>query len=80
MGVQDIDGTVPNPVLPPRFARWAWPAFIWGQAIIGVGWFIARAAFPYKNGQNVAIEAELKQRRELAEREKQALEKELETV
>lgn len=78
--VHEIDGNVPNPVVPERFARWAWPVWILGGALRSVFLFIARASFPYKVGQNVHIEAELKARRELAEQTQKELEEELETA
>jgi len=74
--VHTIDGNVPNPVIPDRFRRWAWPVWILGGALGSITMLIARAAFPYKNGQNVHIEAELKARRELAQQALESLEQE----
>ena len=80
MGVHYIDGTVPDPEIPERFARWAWPMACLAGVIQGFCYLIARIAFPYKKGQNVPIELELKQRREAAEQLEKELEEELETV
>jgi len=78
--VHTIDGNVPNPVIPERFRRWAWPVWMLGDVLASVFMFIARAAFPYKVGQNEYIELELKRRRELADQTRKELEEELETV
>ena len=78
--VYTIDGNVPNPVIPERFARWAWPVWILGGALSRFIMLIARASFPYKVGQNEYIEAELKARRELADKAQREMEEELETA
>ena len=79
-GVQTIDGSQPNPVVPERFARWAFPVWMLGEALRALIMLVARIAIPYKVGQNQHIELELRERRALAEQAKQELEQEPETV
>ena len=81
MGIHEMydeDGNFTG--VTPRFARWAWPVWMLGSVVREVPWLIANIAFPYKYGQHEYIEAELKERRELAEKAQREMEEELETV
>jgi len=74
--VHEIDGNLPNPPIPERFARWAWPVWMLGEVLQSIFTLVARIAFPYKVGQNKYIELELKKRRELAQQELDKIEEE----
>jgi len=79
-GVHTIDGDVPHPEVPERFARWALPVWLLGLALNHTFRLIARASFPYKYGQNVEIEAELADRRAAEAQVREELEEETTTV
>ena len=66
-GINGIDVDVPNPVVPERYLKWAWPVFTLSAVVDNFIWLAARAAFPYDPGQKDVIEADLKERRALAQ-------------
>ncbi|MCL2446511.1 MAG: MFS transporter [Oscillospiraceae bacterium] len=78
--VYEIDGNLPHPPIPERFARWAWPVWILGDVVAGSFFLIARIAFPYQYGQNVEIEAELAARRAAEAQVRAEMEDETATV
>ena len=72
-GIHTIDLDDPDLVLPERYQRWVWPLATL-VPLVDTGFeLIARLAFPYKYGQNVEIEAVLKERRALAEEAKKEM-------
>ena len=75
-GFHTIDVDVPKPKVPERYEKWAWPVFTLSQVVDNAIMLIARAAFPYDPGQKDVIEADLKERRALAQRIKEELEHE----
>ena len=75
-GINEIDVDAPKPVVPERYLKWAWPVFTLSAVVDNFIWLAARAAFPYDPGQKDVIEADLKERRELARHMKEDLEHE----
>ena len=75
-GINDINLNTEDAakLIPERYRKWAWPMAHLTGVVDGLIWLWARAAFPYKAGQKDAIEAELAQRRALAEKMKEGLE------
>ncbi|MCL2530695.1 MAG: MFS transporter [Oscillospiraceae bacterium] len=78
--VHEIDGNLPHPPIPERFARWAWPVWILGDMLSTAFSLVAIIAFPYKYGQNVHIEAELAARRAAEKQVREEMEEETTTV
>jgi len=73
-GINRVDMNAPGAVLPERFSKYAWAVFTLSLAFDAFIQLFARIAFPYQYGQNKFIEAELKERRELAEKTMNGLE------
>jgi len=74
-GINDINLNAEDAakMIPERYRKWAWPMAHLTGIVDGLIWLWARAAFPYKVGQKDVIEAELAQRRALAEKMKDDL-------
>ena len=79
-GIQHIDVDVEKPVVPPRYAKWAWPVYTLSTVLDNIIWLIARLAFPYDPSQKDIIEADLKERRALAQAITDEIEKEQEAI
>ena len=60
-------------LIPERYHKWAWTMSQLTGIVDGVIWLIARAAFPYDQSQKDIIEAELAERRAIAEKMKEGL-------
>ena len=75
-GINKIDVDAEKPVVPERYEKWAWPVYTLSAVVDNLIWLAARAAFPYDPGRKDAIEAELKERRALAEQAKEEAEPE----
>ena len=60
-------------LIPDRYRKWAWPMAHLTGIVDGLIWLLARAAFPYNASQKDIIEAELAERRALAEKMKDGL-------
>lgn len=71
---------MPNDAQAQRFARWALPVWLLGNAVQSLIMLTARASFPYKYGQNVEIEAELAARRAAEAQVREEMEEETTTV
>jgi len=79
-GITDINIDDPNLITPPRFVRWAWVMFALGSVLRNLVELITRLLLKYDPKDKDMIEAELKQRRELAKNARQMLEEEKEVV
>jgi len=60
-------------LIPERYRKWAWTMAHVTGVIDGLIWLWARAAFPYDASQKDVIEAELAERRALAEKAKEEI-------
>ena len=79
-GITQVDWNDPNAKVPARYAKWAWPLFTLAPVVDNLIMLIARASFHYEADKRDIIEAELKERRALAEKMKEELTAEPETV
>ena len=75
-GIHTIDIDDPKLVLPERYQKWVWPMTCLMPVIDNAIFLAARLAFPYDPGQKDVIEADLKERRALAQKMKEELEEE----
>jgi len=75
-GITDGDIGDPNFETPERFVRWAWPVFTLGPLVSNVIALIRLFFFPYDPAEMLVMEAELKQRRELAQQAKEQVQEE----
>jgi len=68
-GINKIDINAENAadLIPERYSKWAWVMAHVAGIIDGLIWLWARAAFPYDPGQKDIVEADLKERRRLAQ-------------
>jgi Na+/melibiose symporter-like transporter len=67
-GIIKMDTDVPNPAIPPRYKKWAWPLFTLAPVLDGLIWFTCLLFFKYDPKQKDVIEADLKERHLLAEK------------
>ena len=75
-GIHKIDIDDPHLVLPERYTKWVWPMVCLMPVVDNVIYLIARLAFPYDVKQKDVIEADLKERRALAEKMKEEIKEE----
>ncbi|MDR0531881.1 MAG: MFS transporter [Oscillospiraceae bacterium] len=66
-GIGNVDFNDPNAKLPARYTKWAWALFTLAPVIDSVIWFAARMLFKYDPKQKDLVEAELQERRALAQ-------------
>ena len=66
-GINNIDLDVEKPVVPERYQKWAWPVYTLSAVADNLIMLFARMAFPYDPNQKDVIEADLHERRALAQ-------------
>jgi len=66
-GIHEIDVNAAKPVVPERFEKYAWPMATLTMAADAAIMLASRMAFPYDPAQKDVIEADLKERRALAQ-------------
>ena len=77
-GINDVNINVENgaDLIPERYRKWAWTMAHLATVADGVIWLVSRVAFPYDPSKKDVIEAELAQRRALAEQMREGLQEE----